>query len=391
MPIAVSLLVLMLTGTFPGAGPEPGDAVPETALMQILAAELEASMGGLVNDDGVKPYYLAYSVTDTASVSITGELGALQADLESRRRILDVDVRVGDYTLDNTRNLRGGGGRGGGAFGRGGASAVPLDDSPAAIRHVLWRSTDQAFRAAVSQFDRVLTDQKTAVEEGVSANDFSREDPSHHVGAEVGLKIDAEEWRGRIRTVSQLALEFPTIQNSSVSLVGTAENRTMVSSEGTRLRTGRELWRVVVSAGSRADDGMDLSQSFIFNAADEGGLPSVEQMQTAFREVIDMVLALRGAPLVEPYTGPAILINRASAVFFHEIFGHRIEGHRQKSVDEGQTFTKMVGQPILPEFLSVIDDPTLASFGGEDLRGFYEFDDEGIRGSRVELVKEGVL
>jgi TldD protein len=149
--------------------------------------------------------------------------------------------------------------------------------------------------------------------------------------------------------------------------------------------------RVVVSAGTKAEDGMDLSQSFIFNASSEAGLPGEEQVREAFHKVLDGVFALRAAPLVEPYTGPAILLNRASGVFFHEIFGHRIEGHRQKDVEEGQTFTRMVGKPILPEFLSVADDPTQARFGGEDLRGFYRFDDEGVLASRVNLVEDGVL
>jgi predicted Zn-dependent protease len=114
-------------------------------------------------------------------------------------------------------------------------------------------------------------------------------------------------------------------------------------------------------------------------------------MSKAFREVLDQVMALRNAPLAEPYIGPAILRNRASGVFFHEIFGHRIEGHRQKDVTEGQTFTKKLNQQILPEFISVYDDPTLARVGEVDLRGHYLFDDEGVRSSRVPLVKNGVL
>jgi len=136
---------------------------------------------------------------------------------------------------------------------------------------------------------------------------------------------------------------------------------------------------------------MELEQSFLFNSATEGGLPSEEKIRQAFQEVIDMVLALRAAPLVEPYAGPAILRNRASGVFFHEIFGHRIEGHRQKDVEEGQTFTKMIGKPILPEFLSVTDDPTQSRFRDEDLRGFYRYDDEGVRATQVKLVENGVL
>jgi predicted Zn-dependent protease len=148
---------------------------------------------------------------------------------------------------------------------------------------------------------------------------------------------------------------------------------------------------VAVSAATKADDGMDLSQTYIFNASNEGGLPTEAEMRAALARVIEMVLALRAAPLVEPYTGPAILMNRASGVFFHEIFGHRIEGHRQKDVDEGQTFTKMIGKPVLPEFMSVSDDPTQAIFAGEDLRGFYRYDDEGVPAARVDLVEHGIL
>jgi TldD protein len=108
-------------------------------------------------------------------------------------------------------------------------------------------------------------------------------------------------------------------------------------------------------------------------------------------KVIRELLALRKAPVVEPYTGPAILQNRASAVFFHEIFGHRVEGHRQKDVEEGQTYAKKIGQEILPPFINVVDDPTQQKFGQLDLNGFYEFDDECIRAQPARVVEKGVL
>src|SRR5438094_4206025 len=100
--------------------------------------------------------------------------------------------------------------------------------------------------------------------------------------------------------------------------------------------------------------------------------------------------ALRAAPVIEPYTGPAILSGRASGVFFHEIFGHRIEGHRQKDEAEGQTFTRSVGEKILPDFLSVTFDPTLKNIAGTDLHGWYEYDDEGVPGKPVKAVENGV-
>ena len=170
-----------------------------------------------------------------------------------------------------------------------------------------------------------------------------------------------------------------------------AENEYLVNSEGSQIQQGRKYLRIVLSASTKAEDGMELSQYRTFNAASLEGLPTEEELKAEFKKVIDQVLALREAPLVEPYTGPAILMNRASGVFFHEIFGHRIEGHRQKDVEEGQTFTKKVGEQILPEFISVHDDPAMRKWGDVDLRGYYKYDDEGVPSQDVTLVENGVL
>ena len=366
-------------------------AVRSDPLSAVLAEELDHSMKHLAADDGLKPYYLCYAVTDVATVTVRGSLGALRRDDAGRARLLDVDLRVGDYALDNTHQIRGG--TDAGRFGRflGGSASLPIENNPTAVKHALWQSTDRAFKAAVERFQRVKTDLKTTVAEESKAHDFSRETPNIYSEPAAELSLDRQAWAERVRKISRLALAHPLIYDSLVAVVGAAENRCLVTSEGTRLKTATERFRVVLSASTKAEDGMDLNQSYIFNCASEAGLPTEEKVREAFQKVIELVLALRAAPLVEPYTGPAILLNRASGVFFHEIFGHRIEGHRQKDVEEGQTFTKMVGKPILPEFLSVTDDPTQARFGAEDLRGFYRFDDEGVPASRVDLVQSGVL
>src|SRR5437762_12301661 len=97
------------------------------------------------------------------------------------------------------------------------------------------------------------------------------------------------------------------------------------------------------------------------------------------------------APIVDPTVGPALLTGRAAAVFFHEVFGHRAEGHRQKDITEGRTVAKKVGEPILPAFLSIVDDTTRKKLGNEDLLGYYQFDDEGVPAQKVTLVDHGVL
>ena len=365
----------------------------EPPLVKLLAEEIDYSMENLVADDGAKPYFLSYSVTDTDSSVIQAKLGALYKDDQSRSRVLDLDLRVGNHQLDSSHPIRGRSGFGGrgGFSGFGGGASIAMDDDPDAVRFALWKATGDAFDRANERYRQVEANLKTMVEEENQAADFSHEKPSIWFEKHATLAFERAEWINRVQRVSALAKSYPLIFSSSVAVVGTAENRYMASSEQTRLKTGRKLLRVVLSAGTRADDGMDLEQSYIFNAASEGRLPSEREMVVAFRSVLEQVMALRDAPLIEPYTGPAILLNRASGVFFHEIFGHRIEGHRQKDVNEGQTFTNMIGEVILPEFLSVVDDPTKARFGDTDMRGFYRYDDEGVPAQRVELIKDGVL
>ncbi|MFN0060011.1 MAG: metallopeptidase TldD-related protein [Planctomycetota bacterium] len=395
-PIPVVLFVgIAIGGPAWGQNATPtataGPATVNSPLAAILIDELDHTMKSLTTEDGTKPYYVAYTATDISSVVVAASLGALENRDADRSRLLDVDLRVGSYELDNTREIRGG--RGGG-FDAGGAARgrpLPLEDDALAIQHALWRATDRAFDAALERLKRVQTNMKTTVREETEVPDFSKETPSVYQEPRVELNLDLDAWATRVRRLSRVALAHPLIYDSSVTLAGTAENRVMVSSEGARVITGRKLIRVIVSAATKAEDGMELSQSQIFDAASESGLPSDAEIQAAFEKVIATVLGLRAAPLVEPFTGPAILMNRASGVFFHEIFGHRIEGHRQKSAEEGQTFTKMVSKPVLPEFLSVIDDPTRAQLGAQDLRGFYRYDDEGIPAQRVDLVKDGLL
>jgi predicted Zn-dependent protease len=141
----------------------------------------------------------------------------------------------------------------------------------------------------------------------------------------------------------------------------------------------------------KADDGMELPLHQTYMSFNATGLPDDTAVLKDVDSMIQTLLALRRAPLAEPYTGPAILSGRASAVFFHEIFGHRIEGQRQKNEDEAQTFTKKVNQPVLPDFLSVYSDPALRQIHGTELLGYYPYDDEGVKARRVNVVDSGIL
>jgi TldD protein len=181
------------------------------------------------------------------------------------------------------------------------------------------------------------------------------------------------------------------VEQAVVLLIADHTRSYFVSSEGTKVVTEDGIFRVVIEAETRADDGMQLMRVETFQFSDPGKMPSEAQIAASAKRIADDLGALRKAPLAEPYSGPALLSGRAAAVFFHEVLGHRVEGQRQRGRDEGQTFAKKINERIMPEFLSVTDDPTQRSLSGLELSGWYRYDDEGMPAVRVEVVKDGVL
>ena len=369
-----------------------GSEATEHPLLGLMQDELKLSMEKLVSPEGTKPYFIQYTVTDEQALGISATLGAVVQDRDEHVRMLDVDVRCGSYALDSTRQIRGGGGFGGGMDQRTSWARLPLNDDPIATRHAMWLRTDEGFKAAVKRLAQVQANLKVKVEEEDPSDDFSRESPSVHVGPWLlPPAVDRAALMALVKRCSQRFREHPEIYNSNVTLNGETVNRLAVTSEGSKLQFGRGWWRIGVQASTIAEDGMELWQYTAFDAHSPDGLPKEEALIAAVDQVIQDVLALRSAPIVDPYTGPAILMNRATGVFFHEIFGHRIEGHRQKDVEEGQTFAKKLGQEVLPTFLSVTDDPSQRVFGTTELNGYFEFDEECVPGQPAKLVEAGVL
>jgi len=173
-----------------------------------------------------------------------------------------------------------------------------------------------------------------------------------------------------------------TAEKSRVHLVSTEANHVVAPHAGVRMN---------IQAETRATDGMELMRVETFQAESLDHLPAEPEITARLEKMASDLKALRNAPVAEPFDGPALLSGRAAAVFFHEVLGHRLEGHRQRGEQEGQTFTKKINQQVLPEFLSVIDDPTQRTMNGADLGGWYEYDDEGIPAGRVEVIKDGIL
>ena len=341
----------------PAAGAQPG------VLLDAMSQEINRNFSVLKEKGDPPPYFLSYEITEEAHQSVSASLGAIDFSGGGRSRVLDVSVRVGSPKLDNYRQVRGG--RGGAARFTAGAM-VSVDDDANAIKKRLWLETDRAYRTAAERLIQIKTNNQVRAAEQDAADDFSSEPPSVFEQSPPKLKFDASSWEERARKLSARFGNYPSVLTSRVSISVQTDARYFVNTEGSRLLHGRGYARIFISASSRAADGTDLSSFDSFEAEDEAGLPDDKTILAAIDRVASDVSKLLKAPEAEPFVGPAIFSGRAAGVFFHEIFGHRVEGHRQKDEDEGQTFTKSVGAKVLPEFLSVLFDPTRHSMAGED-------------------------
>jgi len=218
-----------------------------------------------------------------------------------------------------------------------------------------------------------------------------RTTPIHELKHRYLRCLDQKAWEAKLRRVSALFTEDPLIFSSDVSLSVAADNRFYTNSEGSQIGQGDIACRIFIQAVTKAPDGMELPLYTSYFATSPDGLPEEKQLIADARAMMELLGRLRKAPLVDPFSGPAILSGRAAGVFFHEIFGHRVEGNRQRSADDAQTFSGKVGQPVLPPFLSVVFDPTLKKVGSTELMGHYVYDDQGVKGQRTTVVDKGVL
>jgi TldD protein len=355
----------------------------DPVLLNTMQQELDRAMTSLGKADPA-PYFISYAVNEESGAVIMASNGSLVANVKRHDRTADISVRVGSRDLDNTHGEN--------RFNAITTASLPLEDKPDAIARVLWLNTDRMYKKATQGFMEVKTDTKVRAEEEDSSPDFSTEKPQVFIGKDITPpKYDRKDWEDRIRRYSAIFAKYPDIENTAIVLQVEDSTHYFVSSEGSRLVDSRPLIRVLALGSTRSSDGMELARSETFDASSFDKLASEQVMIAKIEKIAQDLQKLKKAPIVEPFNGPALLSGRAAAVFFHEVVGHRLEGQRQRGENEGQTFTKMIGQAVLPKFLSVEDDPTLASLEGVELSGNYNYDEEGEKARRVELITNGVL
>ena len=355
----------------------------DDVVLSAMRAELERSKSQLKMDEVAAPYYIEYRIFDDDEYSAEASFGALRGDVRTRFRFLRVVVRIGDYKQDSYV------GQGEGTF-----DFAPLDNDTTALRHQLWLATDRAYKSAAeslaakqAQLKQLTIDQPV--------DDFAHAEPVQSVSALVKLEFDPEPWKKMLQDASALYKNDPDIESFESNLRFQVVNRYLVNSEGTVVRSGQSLYQMYISCSTQSPDGMSLARNNGFVVPDIKQLPAATEFVGRAAKLAATLKDLRNAPLVEEeYRGPVLFSADAAATTFADFVGENILGHKPELGKNARTtgaFAASYRTRVLPDFLSVVSDPTLSAYGGEPLLGHYEVDDEGVPAQRVTVIDKGDL
>ena len=332
-------------------------------------------------------YYLSYTYTTASKFALEIAEGGVGQEQERQEAFLQVMARAGSPKMDNTRTLK----IDYDNFYQPQYAMPELSGDGKALRTAVWRATQDAAEHAQAAFSRVQVDAVNAAKRSDDSNDFVFPPKSSYCREEAPLAFNQDRIKALLLKASQLVQGKAFVLDSSFSFTISQGSRYFVDSVGTRLKTPFAYARLSYMLAGQTADGLQLVRSEAFDVLKDSELPTEEALLAAVQKSLAELETLSQAPEAEPMTAPAILKNRAMAVFVHEVLGHRVEGHRQKDDAFGKTFTDKVGQPVVSPILTIVDDATLAYFDGIPLRGFYEYDDEGVKARPVTLVENGVL
>jgi predicted Zn-dependent protease len=363
-------------------------------VLETMKTELNRNFS-ILKEQSVPAHYIFLRLDEIQSIGCVGRMGHLQtpAHLDSPSHILSTCLRVGDRNLDNSHEIRESG-RGTYSDVRIEGNYVPIDNNPEVLKNAIWLQLDELYKKDVQIYEQIKANMAVKVAQEDKSPDFSEEIAENYYEAPINwddLRVNPKDIEDKVRKYSKIFDENQDILDGMAFLTASISRKIFIDTEGREQAQNSVSFQLAVSANVVADDGMYLPLTKTWSAFSLKELPSDDEVIKSAKEISRTLSDLKKAPVVESFTGPAILSPEAAGVFFHEIFGHRVEGSRLKQESDAQTFKKKIGEKVLPDNLSVVFDPTQKYYGKTPLTGNYPFDDEGIKAQKVEVVKNGVL
>jgi TldD protein len=352
-------------------------------ILRALQAELARSKAQLKMDNVDAPYYIEYRVFDVEQFEASAAFGALQDQNRTHLRMLRAVVRLGSYKVDSYYGA-----------GQGVSDILPLDNDELAIRHQIWMATDQAYKRAgeaLAAKHSLLS--QLNVEQPV--DDFAKAAAVQSIGPLAKLDVDPAKWTKMLEAATSVYTMDPQIQTftASLSFIGLSEY--FVNTEGTVTRQGSTHYLMVLGAGEQAADGMRLERAPQYTSSRIEEMPTADQLHADALKLMEGMKKLREAPVAdEEYRGPVLFSNDAAADMLADLIVPNVLGRRPAPGRPARTtgaFSSSLKGRVLPDFISVVDDPTVETFAGHNLGGSYKVDDEGVPAAPVTVVNKGEL
>jgi TldD protein len=364
----------------------PALTYSQDKIVTTLSEEVQRELQ-ILKQQEIPVYYISYRVDEISGHTISTSFGSLSLSNSSKTSRLTVCIRVGNPQFDNYHPQRAG-------INFSMPVEFPSNDEPYAIKQILWNATSEAYQQAVSKYAAAKARVSTKVQDEDKSPDFTLEAVKNYVEPPIkpgDITFDIPYWESRLKKYSSAFLKDSAIFNGGSSCTFQVERKYFISSDGDKIAQNNTSIRIVVNGTIKAKDGMEMPLIESWFASKPDGLPSDEIMTKETDALVNDLIALKTAPVAEPYSGPALLTGKAAGVFFHEIFGHRVEGQRLKNEDDAQTFKKKINEQILPPALSLFCDPQIKTYAQMELCGSYVYDEQGSKGLHVDIVKNGIL
>jgi predicted Zn-dependent protease len=371
----------------------------DDVVMKAMHDELDRSMKQLQLENLEKPYFIAYRVVDSESTGVSASFGALDSSNQGRGRRITVEVRVGSYQLDNTNFFSFNLNMSNMVQSFNGTAELPLDDDYNELRRQIWLVTDATYKKAVED----LSKKRAALENKVDTDripDFSRETPTQTTITAAPIHVDRAQWETEARNLSALFRAMPDIYTSGVSFSAVNAFVRYVNSEGTWYTRQEPRVTFNAHANTQAADGAPLEDSTSFYAQSLDGLPNMDALTARIHTLGQRLQDLRASAEMQNYNGPVLAEGDAAAQLFRLVFLPNLLGVRRPMMDTAlgmretqaeNAFLDKIGGRVLPDFLSVTDNPTLAELNGKPLAGTCKVDEDGVPTRETLLVDKGIL
>ncbi len=370
-------------------------------IMRAMRDEIKRSMNELHLSSLKKPYYIEYQIVENNPNEIKSVLGSLVSSETQKSIILNSTIRVGNYKFDNTNFFD----VGLSFFGSGDDEErfkkrqLPIELDYESLRRELWLATDAAYKQSAEIYSKKEATLKNRIITDTTTEDFAKASITKNNKEKEIPKFDTKYFENISKEMSEVFLKHKDIFNSSVGIEFLPKTIYYVNSEGIEYTKTELYYGIEVVAYAQSKDGMPLANHFTSLAKDVKDLPNKDSLLRGTIQCAEKLNEIiNSKKITESYSGPILFEGNAAAEAIAQIFAPHLVSQRAPLTESGMqesdrntAFQNKIGGRVLPEFLSLEDNPIMSKFETTGLIGNYYLDDEGLSPKDLTVVKDGYL